>query len=533
MIHRVLGVIAVLLAGSGRSQSLSYPGCPDVQAGEFRKTPVADFTGSGRTKFAIASDGRIVAAGGNATISIFDPKTSTQTDAGKIAGAGFGIWGIAGLALDPAFTENGHLFIYSTRPLEGDSQVSSIRRYTLKDGILDTASMKTLLEWGLQRNNIDHSGGGMGFDAAGNLYVGTGENAWYSLMYANINETDITFNALRSAANTNDLRGKILRIKPLPLDDAAPAPPPGPGSTYEIPAGNLFPVGLEGTRPEIYIMGNRNPFTLTLDAATGWLFWADVGPNATTASADKGPAGMEEFNVAAQAGNYGWPMFVGPNLPYPKYDYAAKKTGPVFDSLHNPWTGFTTGSEIVPIAGPVYRYNGAQTAAYRLPPHFDGRWIIGDYYMHWIKAVAFDATGRTALDVQPVFTDLTFSSLVDMKLGPDGGLYVMENGTQLVSRIEYTGSCLPKTEGLRNAWARGRAYRPALTLGRRLLTVPEGFAGFRLFDPDGRKVWTFRRNPGRGPAEAYLPAGLESRMLLVRWDGEESTGKHAPGQTEE
>jgi cytochrome c len=544
-----VGLIATLLAVKGHGQTLSYPNCPDLQPGDFRKTSVADFTGNGRNKIAIAQDGRIVAAGGRAPISIYDPKTGSLKDAGTLEGIGNGIWGIAGMTLDPQFTVNGHIFIYSTRPLATDSQVSSIRRFTVKENLIDMATEKVLLEWGLQRNNIDHSGGGMAFDGAGNLYVATGENAWFSAMYANINEADVKFNALRSAANTNDLRGKIIRIKPKPLADAEAAPAPGPGTTYDIPAGNLFPPGTDSARGEIYVMGNRNPFTLNVDIPTGRVFWGDVGPNATSPSADKGPAGMEEFNLATQAGNFGWPMFVGPNLPYPKYDYVAKKTGPLYDSLGpindskfntgkqalprpkgslvaytrdedfpNPWPGLTVGSEIVPIAGPVYHYDGNLPATYKLPPHFDGRWFIADYYLRWIKSVAVDAKGEKAVDVQPVFAGLAFSNLIDMKIGPDGGLYVFENSSQLVSRIEYIGSCLPKV-GIRAGSGPGRAGRfSSLTVGRRLLEVPAEFSGFTLFDQDGRRVWSYQRRQGGLTAAAELPAGLENRVLLVRWE---------------
>lgn len=537
-----------MLAANGQAQTLSYPGCGDLQAGDFQKTQVVDFAGSGRTRFAIASDGRIVAAGGSAQISVYDPKTGTQIDAGKPDSIGTYIWGVSGMALDPGFTTNGRIFIFSYKPLAGDSQVAQIRRYTLVNNVMDPASERLILEWGTQRNNMDHAGGGMGFDAAGNLYVGVGENAWYSGMYGNINETDPTFNALRSSANTNDLRGKILRIKPKPFAETDPAPAPGPGSTYDIPDGNLFPPGTALTRPEIYVMGLRNPFSLNVDRATGWIFWADVGPNAQTASADKGPAGREEFDLAAQAGNYGWPMFTGPNLPYPKYDYAAKKTGPLFDSLApvndskyntglqnlprakgsivaytrdgqpNPWGTFATGSEIVPISGPVYRYDGSLPSTAKLPPHFDGRWIVADYYIHWFKAIAFDAKGEKAVDVQPVFNGLAFNTVVDMKIGPDGVLYVFENGTQAVSRVEYVGSCLPKVAIRAGQGAERAMALPGATIGRTRLAVPAGFAGFSLFDQAGKRVWSYRRTAGEGVDIAALPAGSEARLLLVRWE---------------
>ena len=56
----------------------------------------------------------------------------------------------------------------------------------------------------------------------------------------------------RTAANTNDLRGKILRIRV--KDDGS----------YEIPEGNLFAPGTAKTRPEIYVMGDRNPYRISV-----------------------------------------------------------------------------------------------------------------------------------------------------------------------------------------------------------------------------------------------------------------------------
>ena len=65
------------------------------------------------------------------------------------------------------------------------------------------------------------------------------------------------YDARRSAGNTNDLRGKIFRIRV--KDDG----------TYEIPDGNLFPKGEAKTRPEIYVMGDRNPYRISVDQKNG------------------------------------------------------------------------------------------------------------------------------------------------------------------------------------------------------------------------------------------------------------------------
>ena len=98
-----------------------------------------------------------------------------------------------------------------------------------------------------------HAGGEIDFDAAGNLYLSTGDdtNPFESDGYAPIDERatrNPAFDAQRSSANTNDLRGKMLRIKPDPT-----ARLHGPGR-QPVRAGH------GGTRPEIYAMGFRNPF---------------------------------------------------------------------------------------------------------------------------------------------------------------------------------------------------------------------------------------------------------------------------------
>ena len=90
--------------------------------------------------------------------------------------------------------------------------------------------------------------------------------------------------------NTNDLNGKILRIKPVEI----PTGTPGVGTTYTIPAGNLF---AEAQRAEdagrrSSRMGFRNPFRFTVDPKTGWVLMGDYGPDAGTTNAEPRPAGL-------------------------------------------------------------------------------------------------------------------------------------------------------------------------------------------------------------------------------------------------
>jgi cytochrome c len=514
----------LLLPSFVSSQTLSYPGCDDLKASDFSKVLVGS-GGVSALKFTIAPDGRIFVAGQNGQITIVDSKTGTATDAGKLTDIGNSIWGLAGITLDPGFATNGRIFVYCTRPVATDSAVSAIRRVTLVNNKLDLTTEKFILEWPVNRVDIDHSGGGMAFDKAGNLYLGTGDNSNWTLEYGSISEAKVNLNSLRSAANTNDLRGKVIRIKPLPIADQGSAPTPGPGTTYEIPAGNLFPAGTAQTRPEIYTMGQRNPFSLTIDPVTDWLYVADIGPQAAQSSTTKGPAAIDEFNVVKDAGNYGWPMFAGANVPYNKYDYVGNKTGPLFDStkplndskfntgLQNlplprssvihyskdgknmDLTGFTKGAQAC-IGGPVYRYQDYQGSSIKLPPHFDGKWIVGDNQMGWLKALVFDANGTKGLAAIELFEGTKISSLIDIKLGADGALYTLDLGRN-VNRFEYKGDCKPPTIGLREniPFARRDPKRDWLFISptqTSLIRIPEGKRGFSLFNMQGKKMGSFR-----------------------------------------
>ncbi len=62
-------------------------------------------------------------------------------------------------------------------------------------------------------------------------------------------------------------------------------------------------------------MGNRNPYRISVDQHTGFLYWGEVGPDAGENSEKRGPRGYDEMNQARKAGYYGWPLFVGDNKP--------------------------------------------------------------------------------------------------------------------------------------------------------------------------------------------------------------------------
>jgi Glucose/sorbosone dehydrogenases len=255
------------------------------------------------------------------------------------------------------------------------------------------------------------------------------------------------WDARRSSGNANDLRGKILRIKV--AEDGS----------YTIPEGNLYAPGTEGTRPEIYVQGNRNPYRISVDQKNGFLYWGEVGPDARADSMGiKGPKGYDEVNQARKAGNFGWPYFVGNNYAYTEFNYESGQSGPAFDpakpvnnSPHN--TGITELPAAQPafiwypydkspdfpqvgtggrnaMAGPVY-YSDMYPADTRFPDYFDGKLFIYDWIRGWVKVVTMEENGDFS-KMEPFMAGTKFNSLIDMGMGPDGKMYILEYGTGLV-----------------------------------------------------------------------------------------------------
>ena len=123
------------------------------------------------------------------------------------------------------------------------------------------------------------------------------------------------FDARRSSLNTNDLRGKVLRIKV--AED---------GSYTSVP-GNLFPAGTPNTRPEIYAMGFRNPFRIQVDS-DDVAYVTDYSPDcaAPTGHALRGPRGTGRMEIVRKPANYGWPICMKPDLPMYKWNFNTTTT---------------------------------------------------------------------------------------------------------------------------------------------------------------------------------------------------------------
>ena len=184
--------------------------------------------------------------------------------------------GLLGVAAAPDFGTTGHVYLQYVPTFNPDNPVHAgmadgdkrritkmaqarISRFTinLQTKKLDLDSEVVIFNYDLQIWSCCHQGGGMAFDSEGNLYVTVGDDNCsqstngYSGNYqpqrcptgdptqatnTHCGDNPVAFNdARRTAGNTNDYNGKMLRFNPIDnLADGA-KPTVGVGTTYSLP----------------------------------------------------------------------------------------------------------------------------------------------------------------------------------------------------------------------------------------------------------------------------------------------------------
>ena len=234
----------------------------------------------------------------------------------------------------------------------------------------------------------------MAFDSDGNLYVSTGDNA------------DPCCERLRPDRRAAG-PGTRTRSAPRPTRTTCAARSCAstrrPTARTRSPTGNLFPPGTAKTRPEIYVMGLRNPYRIHDRPGDRLAVLGRGRPRragATTAA--RGPMGYDEFNLAKQAGNFGWPHVhrrqqalrrrttSPPALPAAPFDCAG---GPIeqlaeqhraspscrrrsrrwlrypYDASRE-WPELGSGGRLA-IGGPTYHYDADLDSETKLPEYYD------------------------------------------------------------------------------------------------------------------------------------------------------------------
>ncbi|MDB5048273.1 MAG: soluble aldose sugar dehydrogenase YliI [Fibrobacteres bacterium] len=544
-IRSIYALSFAALLGTAHAVDLgTYKGCAATDA-EFKSTTL--FSGADVLKMAFASqdDGSvdvyfIQKSGG---VKRYNATTKAVDNIGSIPVDASGEYGLVGVAADPDFKKSGALFFVYTSPNGANAMMYRVSRIKLDAARtkLDLTSEKILVTFPAQ-HEAWHSAGAMAFDAYGDLYAAIGDNE-------KVDE---------GPGNTADLRGGIMRIHP----DDSPA-------GYSIPKGNFGEVYADyfktqgkadlaavyadtnKVKPQIYVKGTRNAYTVTLDPVRRWLSWGDVGPDQQKIS--------EEYNLVRGPQYTGWPYFAGQEdmVGVNPYHYpvpsGSTRLVPVNKMAE---AGTVNGAKVLPpifepifarqeacaMTGPIFRYDGRIKSAGNFPPQFNRKWLISGCDGFGFHLMTLDDAGTKVTANVVILGQVHANTLVDLQQGPDGSLYYV-SWPAGVFKVDYTGACkdatlLPEATGCADPTASN--YDPALpkafhdqrlcggisSVRNRALAPEEfritanslsiGLAGphtVEVSDLRGRILLTLH---GEGAMSYPLPADLKSGIYQVR-----------------
>jgi cytochrome c len=495
------------------------------------------------TELAVLDNGKVLFAERKGDVKVYDPKKKTSKLVARIPVHSEREYGLMGLNIDPKFEQNKWVYLYYS-PTKPDTAQRLVRmKYDDARDTLLLTTEQVLLQIPVDRiggrDDCCHTGGSIAWDKQGNLYLSTGDdsNPFASKGFSPSDDRPgrTKWTALRSSSNTNDLRGKIIRIKPRDTEG------------YDIPDGNLFPKGTQGARPEIYTMGHRNPYRISIDQRTGFLYWGEVGPDAGENDEKYGPRGYDEVNQARKPGYYGWPLFVADNKPYRQFNFADSTSGPANDPAKPiNYSKLNTGLRELPPAqkayiyypyadspefgpivgkggrnamgGPVYYYDDYPAdSKVKFPQHYDGKFFAYDWMRDWIHPVTMTPEGDF-IKMEEFMPGSKYSHPMDMQFAKDGSLYVLEYGANWfaqnadarLSRITYNaGNRMPVAEATVNK-----------TVGAAPLAVKFDSKGTMDYDGDALTYeWTFGgglpKSKQANPAVTFAKPGVYHPVLKV------------------
>ncbi|MCF0053431.1 ThuA domain-containing protein [Dyadobacter sp. LJ53] len=412
------------------------------------------------TELVVLDDQRVLLSERKGKLKLYNPKTGKIKVVADVPVYIKQEYGLMGLNIDPNFKTNKLVYLYYSPPSTEKDTAQHLSRFKYDD-VKDTLLLSTeevLLTVPVKRTDCCHTGGSIAWDAKGNLYLSTGDdvNPFQSNGYGPIDGRPGRegWDGRHSSSNTNSLRGKVLRIKPRYGDRRANMP--GGTNLYDIPEGNLFPAGNPKARPEIYVMGTRNPYRISVDQHTGYLYWGDVGPDASNDDPKRGPRGYDEVNQARKAGYFGYPLFIADNKPYIEFNFADSTSGKPFDpakpinnSPHNtglqelppaqpafiyyPYADSPEFGAIVgkggrnAMAGPVYYAADFQDSKSKFPSYYNGKFFAYDWIRDYINIVTMNEQGDL-INMERFMPNAKFSHPIDMQFANDGSLYTLEYG---------------------------------------------------------------------------------------------------------
>jgi glucose/arabinose dehydrogenase len=234
--------------------------------------------------------------------------------------------GLLGVAVDPQFGTNGHIYLYYTASvgscaLNGASPGGAknrVSRFTMSGSTVNAGSETILLD-NMPEYGGNHNGGELHISNDGHLFVGVGDGG-----------------AGRPDTNPADLsmpNGKVLRIN---LDGSIPGDNPHGTTVCKTSWG---PPGSPKVCGEIWADGLRNPFRFGWDAAA---------PGAKFRIDDVGDATWEEVDAGVAGAHYGWPCREGPAAHASTAACNMPETDPLLWYNHSTGCNVETGGAFVP-----------------------------------------------------------------------------------------------------------------------------------------------------------------------------------------
>jgi glucose/arabinose dehydrogenase len=284
--------------------------------------------------------------------SVFADLSGLLVPLGAFGPGSFDERGFLGVAFHPYYGKNGLLYTYTSEPVAGDADFSTlppgaaanhqavIREWQVPEpwdpaSVVDPTSSRELLR--IDEPQFNHNGGAINFGPDDMLYIGLGDGGGRD-------DQGVGHGDSGNAQDPSNPLGSILRIDPLGSDSA--------NGQYGIPADNPF-VEMDGYLAETYAYGFRNPFRFSFDKVTGDLYAGDVGQD-----------DLEEVHVVVAGGNYGWNVKEGSFC----FDPNGADPGFAFDA--DPCPNEPSG-----LIDPVAEYNTSDSLA----ENEDGRAVVGGF----------------------------------------------------------------------------------------------------------------------------------------------------------
>lgn len=357
------------------------------------------------TALAFLPDGRMLVTTQGGMVRIWNGQALLATPALDISGVtcSNSERGLLGIAVDPAFSQNRHIYVYYTHrntstctsgSLQGP--MNRVSRFTFSgESTINPASELVLVDniWSFGGN---HNAGDLEIGGDGHLYISTGDGG-----------TD--YQGRGSAGNNpasrerHHLLGKILRVT---TTGGIPADNPFTGAgTVRCNQGAATPGQV---CQETYAWGLRNPFRFAFNPNSGGneFYINDVGQGS-----------WEEINQGIAGADYGWNVREGactrgsttacaPSNPPP-----AGMTDPIFAYAHSSSVPGTSTGNCRSITGGAFVPNGYWSA------EFDGAYLFADYICGGIFSMHRAGQGFTA---QPLVTGMGGGSAVHLRFGPAG-----------------------------------------------------------------------------------------------------------------